>query len=539
MNNKSLTNSREQSGSRLLNDEVHFNLDQAIKEVGGFGIYQWLLVTCLIIMRNGGNYLYYGFGMLIMENDYLCRTSPDDQWAACTLAEVCSAPEIGPFEHKIDVTSFNYVRNWLLQMDMECAPKTVVGSMIACYSVTAGISGLFLFSLPNKWGRIKTMRVFGGLSVLAQLIIIFVPNLHARQFGFGLLGLSQLKNGVSYVWMFEGVESNIKSTVCGIMNTFDTITLAIMSVYFMYEPNWFYLQLTMTSLCALSYVILMTVMPESAKWCLIQGNMEGALASFDTMAKINRSKTRLPKESVFIEFLIARNDDTASFDAHSPNLTHNSNNVTAMNRSVMAKMQNMSMKATSIHKIRGQAPALSRKGKKTMSQGVVFVLLLLVYTFAYFQSWMLIFGTSQEAGPKLMHGVVFGVAEACSCLTSGLIVRSIKDSTAVVIFCFTGSVAAITYYWMKGAAVGELGSIALFIEVFSTGAIISLTYVLVELRVPPESFAPTTVLCVTAALLCSALAQLVASAEGIIPTVIIVSIFALMGFFTFALPPGG
>jgi hypothetical protein len=150
----------------------------------------------------------------------------------------------------------------------------------------------------------------------------------------------------------------------------------------------------MTSLCALSYVILMLVMPESAKWHLIKCDMDGALASFDTMAKFNRSKNRLPKDCVFVEFLIARNDESSVFESHSPNQTHMSNADPAMNRSVVAEMLNLSMKATTIHKIRGQAPALSRKGNKILSQKVVFVLLLSVYTFAYFESWMVVFGTS-------------------------------------------------------------------------------------------------------------------------------------------------
>ena len=114
-----------------------------------------------------------------------------------------------------------------------------------------------------------------------------------------------------------------------------------------------------------------------------------------------------------------------------------------------------------------------------------------------------------------------------------------KDSTATVMFCIIGSIATLAFYLTGGAETGLLGTVLLFIETFSIGAIVSLTYVLVELRVPPESFAPTTVLCVTAALLCSCFAQFIACAEGIIPTAIIVFLFAIMGAMVAALPPGG
>jgi hypothetical protein len=63
-------------------------------------------------MRNGGNYLYYGFGHLTMDNDFLCRNSPTEEWAACTQPEAC-ANNGGLFESKIDIDSYNYVENWL------------------------------------------------------------------------------------------------------------------------------------------------------------------------------------------------------------------------------------------------------------------------------------------------------------------------------------------------------------------------------------------------------------------------------------------
>jgi hypothetical protein len=65
-----------------------------------------------------------------------------------------------------------------------------------------------------------------------------------------------------------------------------------------------------------------------------------------------------------------------------------------MNRSVLTDMLNLSVKATKIHEIKGNAPALSRKGKNWMSQKVVFFVLISVYTITYFESWLVIFGTS-------------------------------------------------------------------------------------------------------------------------------------------------
>jgi len=42
--------------------------------------------------------------------------------------------------------------------------------------------------LPDKWGRYKTMRLFGLLHLVAQFGIIFIPNYYARLIGYGLMG---------------------------------------------------------------------------------------------------------------------------------------------------------------------------------------------------------------------------------------------------------------------------------------------------------------------------------------------------------------
>jgi hypothetical protein len=47
---------------------------------------------------------------------------------------------------------------------------------------------LFLFSLPDKWGRWKTMAVFGTIHVLAQFTILLVPIYQVRMAGFAVMG---------------------------------------------------------------------------------------------------------------------------------------------------------------------------------------------------------------------------------------------------------------------------------------------------------------------------------------------------------------
>ena len=107
--------------------------------------------------------------------------------------------------------------------------------------------------------------------------------------------------------MFENVETKHKSTACGVMNCFDTITLAVTCTYFLFHKNWFPLYLFMTVLYLFCYLLVTILLPESPRWFLIKGDMTGALKSFDYISRLNRSKNLIPRHSKFVEFIIAQN----------------------------------------------------------------------------------------------------------------------------------------------------------------------------------------------------------------------------------------
>lgn len=156
---------------------------------------------------------------------------------------------------------------------------------------------------------------------------------------------------------------------------------------------------------------------------------------------------------------------------------------------------------------------------------MVCALLMMTVASSGFCCWMIIFGTSSMPGPKFVNGVIFGLAEFVACLTTGYIVRFIKDSTAIIICCVIGLVSASAFYLTGGIETGMLGAILLFMEVYAVGAVYSLCFVLTELRVPPESYGSTTVLSGTLALIFSGFSHFFAHAEGIVPTVTVVFLF--------------
>ena len=75
--------------------------------------------------------------------------------------------------------------------------------------------------------------------------------------------------------------------VNGVMNAFDTSTLAVTSVYFLFvSRDWLYLYLALAVLATICQITLLIVDPESPKWLLIKGKYFGTpkncVAQFST-----------------------------------------------------------------------------------------------------------------------------------------------------------------------------------------------------------------------------------------------------------------
>ena len=152
-----------------------------------------------------------------------------------------------------------------------CVSRTTINFMVTAYFIAYSVAGIFMFAVPDQWGSKKVMAVFGTLHLFAQYAIIFVPNYTVRLLGFGIMGACQLKNSVSYMWLFGLIQRKHTSISCGILNSWDTLTLSVIAVYYTFiSNNWFGLMLSMTILGTVGNVI-MLFMPESPGWLLQHG----------------------------------------------------------------------------------------------------------------------------------------------------------------------------------------------------------------------------------------------------------------------------
>ena len=104
---------------------------------------------------------------------------------------------------------------------------------------------------------------------------------------FFLMGLTQIKVGVSYVWLSECVGFTYKSSAFTLINIFDGMTMAVVCVYYMWvSADWSWLCIFFTGLSYLA-MALAFVCPESPKWHLVNGRTAEGIQALNIIARIN------------------------------------------------------------------------------------------------------------------------------------------------------------------------------------------------------------------------------------------------------------
>ena len=62
--------------SRSTEQPMNLDVETAFKITGGFGRFQVFATMAMCLALNGGNYLYYAFAYLTLEQKYECRFDP-------------------------------------------------------------------------------------------------------------------------------------------------------------------------------------------------------------------------------------------------------------------------------------------------------------------------------------------------------------------------------------------------------------------------------------------------------------------------------
>lgn len=106
-------------------------------------------------------------------------------------------------------------------MNLMCMDRNWISLILMTYHVMSIVSGLIFGKVPDRWGYKKTIRVFGCVNLLAQIIVLLVPNYYVRLICFGVMGLCYTRYLVPYAWATGFLMEKHLSIVNGLMSGYD------------------------------------------------------------------------------------------------------------------------------------------------------------------------------------------------------------------------------------------------------------------------------------------------------------------------------
>ena len=195
----------------------------------------------------------------------------------------------------------------------------------------------------------------------------------------------------------------------------------------------------------------------------------------------------------------------------------------------------MSVRAVSAKQPFGPTPTKQQDRK----QKIVVATLGTILVFQFYSIWLVIFSGSSLPGSKFQFGLIFGLAQSVAALSCGYICKYMSDKSAYVSMAAIALICYLAYYLLGEGTGGLMAQISLFFSVFGLGAMVSLCYLLIELRVPPSSYGSTMVFLLTCAIFCTISSPIVAHMKSPTPQMVIMTLLSSIVILALRLPEAG
>ena len=137
---------------------------------------------------------------------------------------------------------------------------------------------------------------------MAQLCIALVPVFWIKVLAYMVLGFSQMKSSLCYVYIFEMLHSRDKAFSCSCINFYDALTPAIAGMFFLFiELDVYPLYAITVTTSTLAYLFVMVLNLETPMWLLLNGKTGEAIKVLNFIAWFNGVEHRVPEDTIFIE----------------------------------------------------------------------------------------------------------------------------------------------------------------------------------------------------------------------------------------------
>jgi len=105
------------------------------------GFFTFFVVLVMALNLNAGSYLLTNLAFLIKSQNYLCLDSSTQSYYPCSAEHICRSESI---TYEVDRTAPDYIYNWIEELDLVCAPTSLVSLLGASYYIAYGFGIVFI-----------------------------------------------------------------------------------------------------------------------------------------------------------------------------------------------------------------------------------------------------------------------------------------------------------------------------------------------------------------------------------------------------------
>eukprot|EP00347_Sterkiella_histriomuscorum_P007109 403350227 len=311
-------------------------LDEALKQAGGFGRFQYMTFFVFCLSFWTGGVVVYIIHFMQATPAYQCypktinnvesQFTQKDQSFACVPDQFCNNPNM---VHEVDYTSPQTILNYITYFNLHCIDKVQLGLMGTSIFVGYTISCFILPRMADTYGRKIIFRGFYVFHAIGMAIILFVPHQLAIYIGLFFVGsASTIRTSVGYVYGLEFIETSKQNLAGTLLKTIDVMTPILFSVLFMtITNNWRYYYYVGLGISIFAWLCSFTI-PESPSLLISQHKFIEAREVIKQIALVNGVKNFQFKQlfQQEVDYLIQSKYQDDNNNNTTMNMTRNNEN---------------------------------------------------------------------------------------------------------------------------------------------------------------------------------------------------------------------